>query len=42
MLLKGKVPVEDIVTHVLPLEQFDEAFQMVHEATHSIKVMLQP
>lgn len=42
MLLKGKVPAEDIVTHTLPLEQFGEAFQMVHEATHSIKVMLQP
>jgi len=42
MLLKGRVPAEDIVTHALPLEQFGEAFQMVHEAKSSIKVMLQP
>ena len=42
MLLKGRVPAEDIVTHALPLEQFGEAFTMVHEAKSSIKVMLQP
>ena len=42
MLLKGRVPADDIVTHALPLEQHNEAFQMVHEAKSSIKVMLQP
>ncbi len=42
MLLKGRVPADDIVTHAFPLEQFGEAFQMVHEAKSSIKVMLQP
>jgi threonine dehydrogenase-like Zn-dependent dehydrogenase len=42
MLLKGQVPAEDIVTHAFPLEQFGEAFNMVHEAKGSIKVMLQP
>ena len=42
MLLKGQVPAEDIVTHAFPLEQYGEAFQMVHEAKSSIKVMLQP
>jgi threonine dehydrogenase-like Zn-dependent dehydrogenase len=42
MLVEGQVPVEDIVTHVLPLEQFDEAFQMVLASQDSIKVMLSP
>jgi threonine dehydrogenase-like Zn-dependent dehydrogenase len=42
MLLKGQVPAEDIVTHAFPLEQYGEAFNMVHEAKGSIKVMLQP
>jgi erythritol/L-threitol dehydrogenase len=42
MLLKGQVPAEDIVTHAMPLEQYGEAFNMVHEANSSIKVMLQP
>lgn len=42
MLLKGQVPVDDIVTHELPLEQFGEAFEMVLEAKESIKVMLKP
>jgi len=42
MLLKEQVPAEDIVTHAFPLEQYGEAFQMVHEAKSSIKVMLQP
>jgi threonine dehydrogenase-like Zn-dependent dehydrogenase len=42
MLLKRQVPAEDIVTHAFPLEQYAEAFQMVHEAKSSIKVMLQP
>lgn len=42
MLVKGQVPVDDIVTHVLPLVQFDEAFQMVLASKESIKVMLKP
>jgi threonine dehydrogenase-like Zn-dependent dehydrogenase len=42
MLLKGQVPADEIVTHAFPLEEFSEAFQMVHEAKSSIKVMLQP
>ena len=42
MMLKGQVPAEDIVTHTFPLEQYGEAFNMVHEAKRSIKVMLQP
>ena len=32
MLLKGHVPADEIVTHAFPLEQYGEAFRMVHEA----------
>jgi threonine dehydrogenase-like Zn-dependent dehydrogenase len=42
MMIKGQIPAEDIVTHTFPLEQYAEAFQMVIEATESIKVMLKP
>jgi threonine dehydrogenase-like Zn-dependent dehydrogenase len=42
MLVKGQVPVDDIVTHTFPLEQFEEAFQMVLDSKDSIKVMLEP
>jgi threonine dehydrogenase-like Zn-dependent dehydrogenase len=42
MLVKGQVPVEDIVTDVLPLAQFDAAFDLVFKSQNSIKIMLQP
>ena len=42
MLVKGQVPVDDIVTHEFPLEQFSEAFHLVMEPKGSIKVMLKP
>ena len=42
MLVKGQVPVDDIVTHVFPFEQFGEAFHLVLESKDSIKVMLRP
>ncbi len=42
MLQKGQVPVEDIVTHEFPLEQFNKAFELVETAKDSIKVMLKP
>jgi len=42
MLVKGQVPVDDIVTHVFPLEQFGEAFHLVLESKDCIKVMLRP
>ncbi len=42
MIIKGQVPADDIVTHEFPLSSFNEAFQMVHEAKESIKVMLKP
>jgi threonine dehydrogenase-like Zn-dependent dehydrogenase len=42
MLLKGQVPVDEIVSHQFPLDRFAEAFQMVIEAKESVKVMLKP
>lgn len=42
MLVKGQVPVDDIVTHTFPLERFDKAFRLALEPQESIKVMLQP
>ncbi|MCJ7700144.1 MAG: alcohol dehydrogenase catalytic domain-containing protein [Anaerolineales bacterium] len=42
MLVKEQVPVDDIVTHALPLEQFEDAFQLVHDSVDAIKVMLTP
>jgi threonine dehydrogenase-like Zn-dependent dehydrogenase len=42
MLVKGQVPVDDIVTHIFPLDQFSEAFELVQESKDSIKVMVKP
>jgi threonine dehydrogenase-like Zn-dependent dehydrogenase len=42
MILKGQVPADDIVTHEFPLAGFNQAFDMVHAAKESIKVMLKP
>ena len=42
MLVKGQVPVDDIMTHAFPLEQFEHGIQIVHDATDAIKVMLTP
>ena len=42
MLLKGQVPVDDIVTHAFPLEQYAQALSLVEQAQESIKVMLEP
>lgn len=41
-LKSGKVDVSKIVTHTLPLEKFQEGFDLVRNAKDSIKVMLQP
>ncbi len=42
MILKNQVPVEDIVTHQFPLEDFHHAFRLVLEAKDSLKVILRP
>ena len=42
MLLQGQVPVDEIVTHQLPLARYREGFELVAAAQRSIKVMLVP
>jgi threonine dehydrogenase-like Zn-dependent dehydrogenase len=42
MLVKGQIPVAEIVTHQLPLERFEDAIQLVTRGEESIKVMLVP
>lgn len=42
MLAKGRVPVDDIVTHALPLDQFEEGFRLAHGVEGALKVMLVP
>jgi threonine dehydrogenase-like Zn-dependent dehydrogenase len=42
MLVKRQVPVGDIVTHVLPMADYVEGFEMVHSGGESIKIMLVP
>jgi threonine dehydrogenase-like Zn-dependent dehydrogenase len=39
---RNLIDVEPIVTHVIPLYNFEEGFQKVHEAKDSIKVLLMP
>jgi threonine dehydrogenase-like Zn-dependent dehydrogenase len=42
MLLQGQVPVDEIVTHRLPLANYQDGFELVAAARQSIKVMLVP
>jgi threonine dehydrogenase-like Zn-dependent dehydrogenase len=42
MMVKGQVPVDDIVTHQFSLEQFPQAFQLALKPVDSIKVMFAP
>jgi erythritol/L-threitol dehydrogenase len=42
MLVKSQVPADDIVTHTLPLEQFEEAFRLALGAQGALKVMMVP
>lgn len=46
MLVKGAIPVEEIVTHEIPLQDFREGVDLVHAGSHgkaeSIKVVLDP
>ena len=42
MLVKGQVPVDDIVTHKLPMASFSEGVEMAHGGGDSIKIMLVP
>jgi L-iditol 2-dehydrogenase len=42
MIKNKEVEVEDMITHVLPLEKAQEGFKLVAEAKESIKVILKP
>ena len=42
MLLKGLLPVEQIVTHQLPLAAFQQGIDLVAAGNRSIKVTLTP
>jgi L-iditol 2-dehydrogenase len=42
LLADGAVTVEDMITHVLPLEETPRAFQLVMEGKDSIKVIIRP
>ncbi len=42
LLRSGKVRVDDLITHRLPLEQAGEGFRLVTSAQDSIKVILRP
>ena len=42
LLQSGKVRVEDLITHRLPLDQAGEGFRLVASAQDSIKVILRP
>ena len=42
MLAKGLLPMEEIITHRLPLASFEQGIELVHRGTESIKVTLAP
>ena len=42
MLASGGLPVDDLVTHRLPLEKAAEGFRLVLEGKESIKVIIKP
>jgi threonine dehydrogenase-like Zn-dependent dehydrogenase len=39
---KGNLPTEGVVTHKLPLEKFEEGFELVKRGKDSLKVVLIP
>jgi threonine dehydrogenase-like Zn-dependent dehydrogenase len=42
MLAKGLLPMDQILTHRLPLENFQEGIDLVARGDRSIKVVLAP
>jgi L-iditol 2-dehydrogenase len=42
LIATGRVPVADLVTHRLPLDDIAEGFRLVAEATSSVKVVIEP
>jgi threonine dehydrogenase-like Zn-dependent dehydrogenase len=41
-ITNGKLPTEGVVTHKLPLEQFEEGFELVTKGRNALKVVLVP
>lgn len=42
MLVEGRVPVDDIITHWLPLENFKEGIDLANDGSRSLKIVLDP
>jgi len=42
MIRKGRLPLDEIVTHRLPLEEFHRGIEIMMSREHSIKVVLEP
>ena len=42
LIAKGKIPVKDMITHKLPLDQAQEGFRLVTDAGKTLKVVLLP
>ena len=42
MLAKGVLPIQDIITHKLPLKDVNDALQLVVNGSQSVKVMILP
>ena len=42
MIENGLIPVKDLVTHVVPMSQFEKGFKLVDASSESIKVTLDP
>ncbi len=42
MLAEKRLPMDEIITHTLPLERFQEGIELVAKGTESIKVVLTP
>ncbi len=42
LIASGKIIVDDLITHTLPLEEIEKGFQLVMEGKDSIKVIIRP
>ena len=38
----GKIPVEKMITHILPLNQIQKGFELVGTGNDSLKVIIRP
>ena len=42
LIRSGRIPVRDMITHRLPLDQIQQGFKLVSEGKNSIKVIIEP